>query len=151
MCLEERNTDSRARPPAACRIARRTFSVRLAVRSLSLDIVAFLFLLAFLTEDVLAGKLDALALVGLGGPVTANFGRHLPDPLPVDAGDHNLRRLGRGDRDPFRDRVDHIMAVAERELEVLALHGGTVADAGDLELLLETLGDAGDQVRDQRP
>ena len=40
------------------------------------------------------------------------------------------------------------MAVAERELQVLALHRGAVADAGDLELLLEALGDAFNQIRD---
>jgi len=42
------------------------------------------------------------------------------------------------------------VAVAERELQVLALQRGAVTDAGDLELLLETLGDALDQVGDLR-
>ena len=46
--------------------------------------------------------------------------------------------------------IDHVVAVAERELQVLALQRGAVTDAGDLELLLETLGDALDQVRDLR-
>ena len=40
------------------------------------------------------------------------------------------------------------MAVAERELQLLALQRGAVADAGDLELLLEALGDAFHQIRD---
>ena len=34
------------------------------------------------------------------------------------------------------------MAVTERELQVLALQGGSIANAVDLELLLETFGDA---------
>jgi len=42
------------------------------------------------------------------------------------------------------------VAVAERELQVLALQRSTVTDAGDLELLLETLGDAFDQIGDLR-
>ena len=40
------------------------------------------------------------------------------------------------------------MAVAERELKVLALQRGAVTDAGDFQLLLEALGDAFDQVGD---
>ena len=40
------------------------------------------------------------------------------------------------------------MAVAERDLQVLALHRRAIADAVDLEPLLEALGDAGDQVGD---
>jgi len=42
------------------------------------------------------------------------------------------------------------MAVAERELQVLALQRGAIADAGDLELLLEALGDAENQIRHLR-
>jgi len=40
------------------------------------------------------------------------------------------------------------VAVAERELQVLALQSRAVADAGDFQLLLEALGDALDEVRD---
>jgi hypothetical protein len=42
------------------------------------------------------------------------------------------------------------VAVAEREVQVLALHRRTVTDAVDLELALETLGDAGDQIVHER-
>src|SRR6185369_15562796 len=79
------------------------------------------------------------------------FGGHLADPLLVRPGDGDFGRLRRHDRDPFRDRIDHVMAVAELQLQVLALHRRAIADAGDLELLFEALGDAGDQVVDQRP
>ena len=48
---------------------------------------------------------------------------------------------GRLDRDRVR--------VAERQLEGLALELGAVADALDLEALLEAVGDALDHVRDQ--
>src|ERR1041384_8160509 len=97
------------------------------------------FLLAFLTEDVLARVLDALALVGLGRTEGADLGRDLPDLLLVHPGHHDLGRFRRRDRDPFGHRIDHVVAVAERELQILALQRGTEADAGDLELLLEAL------------
>ena len=42
------------------------------------------------------------------------------------------------------------MAIAERKVEVLALDRRLVADAGDLELLLEALGHTDDQVVDAR-
>ena len=43
------------------------------------------------------------------------------------------------------------MRVAEREVEVVAGLGGTVADALNLEALAEPFGDAFDHVGDQRP
>src|SRR5215471_9804703 len=109
-----------------------------------------LLLLAFLAEDEFANILHALALVGLRRTIGADLGRNLTDALDVAAGDRDLGRLRHRDLDAFRDRIDHVMAVAERELQVLALHRGTVADAGDLELLLEALGDTVDQVGDLR-
>jgi hypothetical protein len=42
------------------------------------------------------------------------------------------------------------VAVAELQLQVLALRVGAIADAGDQELLGEALGHAGDQVLHQR-
>ena len=42
------------------------------------------------------------------------------------------------------------MAVAELQLQVLALGIGAIADAGDFQLLLKALGDALDQVRHLR-
>src|SRR3989440_5468561 len=132
MCFDERKTVSRTRVPAAALTARRTRAVRRSVWFLSLAMVAPLLLLAFLAEDVLAGVLHALALVRLGLAEAADLRRHLADLLAVDAGDHHLGRLRRRDRDAGRDRVDHVVAVAERDLQVLALHGGAVADAGDL-------------------
>src|SRR5690242_20566444 len=150
MCFDERNTESRGRVPAAALMARRTRAVRRSVWFLKLAMVASLLLLAFLAEDVLAGVLHALALVRLGLAEGADLRRHLADLLAVDAGDHHLGRLRRRDRDAVRDRIDHVVAVAERDLQVLALHGGAVADAGDLELPLEALGHPGNQVRDQR-
>src|SRR5262245_10952822 len=152
MCLPERCTDSRARPPALSRIARRTRPLRRSALSRRGFIVPLpSLLLAFLAEDILAGIPDALALVRLGRPIAANLGGHLADLLLVDAGHHDLGRLRRRDRNALRDRIDDLVAVAELKLQILALHGGAIADAGDLEPALEPLGHAGDHVGEQRP
>src|SRR5262249_20813150 len=76
-------------------------------------------LLAFLAEDVLTGIPDALALVRLGRPETANLRGDLADLLLVDAGDDDLDRPRRGDRDAIRDRIVDLVAVAEPPLQVL--------------------------------
>src|SRR5208282_5309793 len=100
-----RDATRRARAPAAAR------SCHSACSS-----AAPLLLLAFLAEDALGGIFDALALVRLGRPVVADLGGDLPDLLAVDAADHDLDRARRRDRDALRDRIDHVVAVAEREL-----------------------------------
>ena len=51
---------------------------------------------------------------------------------------------------PARGVIDDRMRVADGELEVLAAERGAVADALDLQALLEALRDALDHVRDQR-
>src|SRR5215470_1445244 len=147
MCLPERCTDSRTRSPALSRMARRTRALRRSALSRRGFIVPLpSLLLAFLAEDVLAGVSDALALVGLGRPIAANLRRHLTDLLLVDAGHHDLGGLRRRDRDPLRDRIVDLMAVAELKLQVFALDGGSIADAGNLKPPLESLGHAVDHV-----
>src|SRR5262249_47042564 len=101
MCFPERCTESRKRPPELSRIARRTRALRrsaLSRRGFIGELPSLL--LAFLAEDVLVRIPDALALVRLGRPEVADLGRHLPDLLLVDAGDDDLGRPRRGDRDP---------------------------------------------------
>ncbi len=101
-------------------------------------------------EDKFVGVFHTLALVGLRWTVAADLGGDLADALDIVAGDDDLGRLRHRDRDAFRDRIDDIVAVAERELQVLALQCSAITDAGDLEFLLETLGDTGEQVRHLR-
>src|SRR5262245_34218873 len=108
-------------------------------------------LLAFLAEDELARVFHALALVGLGLAEGADLGGDVADLLAVDAADHDLGRPRRRDRDALRDRVDDVVAVAELNLQVLALHRGPVADAGDLQPPLESLGHALHHIGQQRP
>src|SRR5215467_1898355 len=101
-----------------------------------------LLLLAFLAEDVLARVFDALALVGFGRTEGADLGRDLADLLFVDAGHDDFHRPRRRDRDAFGDRIDDVVAVPERDLQILALYRRTVADAGDFETPLEPVGNS---------
>src|SRR5690606_5775292 len=113
-------------------------------------LVRSLLLLAFFAGDVLAHITHTLALVGLGGTPTADVGGHLAHLLLVGARDGDFR-LGRcRNRDPRRSLEQHFVAEAERELQILALHGGAVTDALDLQLLLEARIDADHHIVDQR-
>src|SRR6516164_4936631 len=109
------------------------------------------FLLAFFAEDVFARVLDALAFIGFGLAESADFGSDVADLLLVDAGDDDLGRLGYRDRGALRDRINDIVTVAELDLQVLALQGGAIADAADLESALETFGDSRHRISEQRP
>src|SRR5690242_16610412 len=93
MCLEERNTDRRGRPPAPLASERRT---RCARRSnwLSLLSMNASLLLAFLHMDVLAAVANAFTLIGLGRSRGADDGRHLSHLLLIDAGDLDDLLLG---------------------------------------------------------
>src|SRR5437868_108482 len=86
--------------------------------------IARLLLLAFLAADRLVPVLDALALVGLGLPVRADFRRDLADALLVRPADRDRGRLLADDLQLRRDRVDDLVAIAELQHEVLALHRG---------------------------
>jgi hypothetical protein len=108
-------------------------------------------LLAFLHDDPLAGVTHTLALVGLGRPVAADLGGDLAHFLAVDAFDDDLGLARRLDRDAFRYRVAERVRESQGQIQVLALHRRTVADADQLELALEALGHAGDHIREIRP
>src|SRR3546814_9794800 len=76
-------------------------------------------LLGFLTNDVLAGVLHALALVRLRRTEAADLGRNLAHALLVGTGDHDLG-LGRGaDRDPVRGHDQHRSEEHTSELQSL--------------------------------
>src|SRR5690349_13622810 len=111
--------------------------------------VVILLLLAFLAADILAFVANALALIRFGTAVAADFGGNLADQLLVHARHADLGGLFRGDGDAGGDRIGHIVAEAELQVQILALHSSTIADALDFQLLGETRGDAGDQIVDQ--
>src|SRR5215475_2021656 len=150
MCLDERKTDSRARPRAASFTLRRTVAVRRAVRSVNLDMARPLLLLPFLAEDVIVCVFHALALVRLRRAVTADLGSDLADFLLVDAGHDDFGRLRCGDRNAFRDREIYVVRKAELQLQAFALDCSAESDAGDLESFLEAFGHARHEVGNQR-
>src|SRR5439155_18946646 len=102
-----------------------------------------------LPANVLALVADALALVRLRLADGADLRSGLPDHLLVRALDDHDRRLGHVERDPRARLDDDGVRIADVELEVGAAHRGAIADALDLQALLEALRDALDHVRDQ--
>src|SRR3954447_8885348 len=106
--------------------------------------------LPYLPLHVLALVADALALVGLRGPLLADVGGELADLLLGVALDDHARGLGHLELDALRRLDRDRVRVAELQLEVLALQRGAVADALDLEGLGEPGGDALDHVGHQR-
>src|SRR6185295_11619016 len=105
--------------------------------------------LPHLAGDVLAAVADSLALVRLRRAALADVGGDLADELLVDAPHDDLGRLRHLELDALGSLDRDRMRVAQRQLEVLALELGPVADALDLEPLLEALGDPLDHVGDQ--
>src|SRR5687767_12883772 len=99
--------------------------------------------------QLLAHVPHALLLVGIGLAHSPDVRRNLTHHLPVGAGHGDVRLLVDRDVDPVRDVEHDRMRVAEREGHLLALQLGAVADADDVELLLEALGDAVHGVGDQ--
>src|SRR5215831_16870522 len=118
MCLEERNTDSRARSPALLASERRTRWVRRSNWLCLLSMDASL-LLAFLHVDVLAPVANAFALIGLGRPRGTDDGRHLSHLLLVDAGNLDDFLLGTCHLhiDTRRDLMDHFVAKSDLQLQ----------------------------------
>ena len=99
--------------------------------------------LADLLLQHFAGVAHALLLVGIRLAHAADVRRDLADQLPIHAGHGDVRLLVDGDVDPGRDVEDHRVRIAKREMHLLALQLRAVADADDVELLLEAVGDAG--------
>src|SRR5450432_1824652 len=141
MCLDERKTDSRGRVEALRAIRPRTRERRRSKRDFTCVVIALvpLLLLAFLAANSLGLVLDALALVRFRLAIAAYHGGPLSAPLAVGARDADRGRLLAGDLDLVGDREADLVAVAELQIEDLALHCRTVADAVDLEVDRETL------------
>src|SRR5262249_4164126 len=92
---------------------------------------------------------DAFLLVRIRLAEAADVGGHLADQLPIHPGHRDVRLLVDRDVESLRDVEHDRMRVAEREDDLLALQLGAVADADDVELLLEAFGDAEDRVGDE--
>src|SRR5215471_11240949 len=142
----ERKTARRGRSAVPC-----TFARTRRWRRMRASLTVRLGTLAHLSADVLALVADALTLVRLGRAHLADLGGRLPDHLLVGSLDEDLRRRRHLERDAGARLDRDGMRVADIELQVGALERRAVADALDLELLLEALRDALDHVRDERP
>src|SRR5271163_4054039 len=119
MCLPERNTDNRGRPPAFWRNWKRRRSRRRSRRSC---LALMLLLLAFLASDLLVTVAHALAFVGLGRAERPDLRRHLADqalahPFHLDRG-----RPLTGDLDALRHRIVDRVGKAEADLQPIILH-----------------------------
>src|SRR5581483_7022166 len=87
--------------------------------------------------------LDAFAFVRVRLAQRADLRRRLADLLFVDSGDDDVPRLAVDlDVDAFRNREAHRMRVSKLEDHFLPFDLRAVADADDVELLLEALGHA---------
>src|SRR6185312_296139 len=150
MCCDERNTESRGLPFAACTTRWRTRFSRRMNRSLDFSDMAGLLLLAFLAADRFGLVLDAFALIGFGLAEFADLRRDLADALLVGAGDSDRGRLFAHDLDVVRDREIDVVAEAELKHQVLALDLRAIADAVYLEIDRVAVGDALHHVIDQR-
>src|SRR5581483_4475882 len=142
----ERNTSRRGRSALP-----RTLPRTRRCRRRRASRVVTLGTLAHLSADVLALVADALALVRLRRANLPDLGGRLTDDLLVDAAHDDLRRDRNLERDPLARRDAHRMGVSDLQLEVGSGKHRAIADALDLEPLLEACGDTLDHVRDQRP
>src|SRR2546430_6040005 len=104
----------------------------------------------YFASDVLALIADALALVRLARAHLPHLGRDLADLLLVDTLDDDLRRDRYLEGDSLRRLHHYGMGEADIQPEIGTLQRRAIADALQLEALLESLGDALDHVRDQR-
>src|SRR5262252_9846895 len=125
-----------SRTAASWWILRRVWDARLSL-DVFLSIMIRLLLLRFLQDDVLVRIPHALALVGLRRAVGANFGRDLPDELLVQPLDHDLGLRRRLDFHALGHRVHHRVREAEREVELVALSLGAIADPDQRQAPLE--------------
>src|SRR5690348_3135069 len=141
----ERKTTRRGRSAVPCSFAR-TRRWRRSRASLTVRLGT----LPDLPSHVLPLVADALALVRLRRADLADLGGRLADHLLVRSLDEDLRRRRDLERDAGARLDRDRMRVADVELQVGALERGTVADALDLELLLEALRHPLDHVRDER-
>ena len=96
-----------------------------------------LLALALLDEHDLVGVTHTLALVRLRLTLGANNGGEVADLHLVVPGHDDIRVAGALHLEPLGDVEDHRVRVAESQVEGRALHRRLVADADELQLLLE--------------
>src|SRR5256885_1132793 len=110
-----------------------------------------LLLLRFLQDHPLVGVTHALALVRLGRAVGAYLGGDLSHELLVQSLDHDFGLRGSLDLHPFRHGVHHRMGKTQREVQLVPLRLGAIADPDQRQPLLETLRHSEHHIGGQRP
>jgi len=101
--------------------------------------IFLLALLALLQRNLLAGVPDALTAVRLRGTKVTEACAESANRFLVNSGDNNLGILLHGDSDALRDSDIHWVGKTQREIELLALHSGTVTDTNKGHRLGEAL------------
>src|SRR5664279_638304 len=154
-CLLDRNTARRGRAavPWIFLRTRRWRMIRPCRRCCAtlLIVCSLLTGLAGLAEDLLAEVAHTLALVRLGLADRSDVGGHLADDFLVDAPDDHSGLDWYLEGDAFRRIDDHRVAEAQRHAQLVRRNRlGAIADADDLELFAEPIGDADDHVVDER-
>src|SRR5262245_36170665 len=121
MCLDERCTDKRARPPVPALSSPRTRRWRRSNWFNLRSMAPASLLLAFLAVDVLALVAHALAGVGLGRARGTQLGGELADFLLVDARHGYQLLLGTGNLHlhPGGNLVDHVVAEPDLQLDAV--------------------------------
>src|SRR5437868_12689461 len=140
MCCDVRCTDRRSafssRILARVRAARRSLWTFLFItrypclKTLGSDPRSLL--LRFLQLDLLAAVAHAFALVGLRRTEGANIGGRLADALNVRTLHQNFGLGGRFEGDALGRLINDRMREAQRQVQVLALDRGAVADADQI-------------------
>src|SRR5258708_27598937 len=147
MCRLVRWTIRRAAPWRAMRT--RVFAARRILEAfLSMD-GSRLLLLGFLDRYRFPRVAHALALVGLRRLVRADLGRDLADLLDVGPLDDDLRLRRRLGLHALGERMHDRVREAERQVHLVALRLRSIADAHELQALLEALLHAVDHVCDR--
>src|SRR6266849_4759125 len=106
--------------------------------------------LAGLLLQPLAGDANALLLIRIGRAQRTHVRGNLADLSLVRAADNEVRLLLHRHLDAFRNRKLDGMRLSERESNHFALQLRAIADADDIQLFLETGGDAMNGVGHQR-
>src|SRR5690242_5702732 len=92
--------------------------------------------------ETLAGDTDTFLLIGVGRTKRTNIRRDLADLSFIRAADDDMGLLVDSDLNALGNRKFDGMGLAKGKSNRFALEFGAVADANDIEFLLETFGDA---------
>src|SRR5271167_2723055 len=106
--------------------------------------------LASLLLQTLAGNADALLLIGIGWAERTHICSNLTDLSLIRSADDDVGLLVDGDLNALRNVEGNRVRLAESERNGLAFQFGTVTDANDVELFLETRGYACDSIGQER-